>query len=61
MEKRFHSASKKNIGTLSEGYVSITPLQLDLTAYPALHLLRNWQWQQPGEAARVEAAQFSSI
>jgi 5'-nucleotidase len=33
-----------DFGALSEGYVSITPLQLDLTAYPALHLLRNWDW-----------------
>jgi len=33
-----------DIGALSEGYVSITPLQLDLTAYPALHMLRNWDW-----------------
>ncbi|MEW5868348.1 MAG: 5'/3'-nucleotidase SurE [Chloroflexota bacterium] len=35
-----------DVGALAEGYVSITPLQLDLTAYPALHLLRNWQWEQ---------------
>jgi 5'-nucleotidase len=36
-----------DIGALSEGYVSITPLQLDLTAYPALHLLKNWDWKPP--------------
>ena len=35
-----------DFGALSEGYVSITPLQLDLTAYPALHLLGNWKWGQ---------------
>lgn len=33
-----------DFGALSQGYVSITPLQLDLTAYPALHLLDNWKW-----------------
>ena len=33
-----------DFGALSQGYVSITPLQLDLTAYPALHLLGNWKW-----------------
>lgn len=32
-----------DIGALSEGYVSITPLQLDLTAYPAIHALKAWQ------------------
>lgn len=31
-----------DIGALSEGYVSITPLQLDLTAYPAMPSLSQW-------------------
>lgn len=31
-------------GALSEGYVSITPLQLDLTDYPAMKTLSNWVW-----------------
>jgi 5'-nucleotidase len=35
-----------DFGALSQGYVSVTPLQLDLTAYPALHLLGNWRWGQ---------------
>ncbi len=39
-----------DIGALAEGYVSITPLQLDLTAYPALAGLQNWHWQ-PAEPA----------
>jgi 5'-nucleotidase len=30
-------------GALAEGYVSITPLQLDLTAYPAMHSLGKWK------------------
>ncbi len=33
------------IGALSEGYVSITPLQLDLTDYPAVETLRTWEWE----------------
>jgi 5'-nucleotidase len=33
-----------DFGTLAEGYVSITPLQLDLTAYKALDKLKMWQW-----------------
>jgi 5'-nucleotidase len=31
-----------DIGTLYEGYVSITPLQLDLTAYPTIDRINNW-------------------
>lgn len=33
-----------DFGALSSGYVSITPLQLDLTAYKALEELRTWEW-----------------
>lgn len=33
-----------DVGALAEGYVSITPLQLDLTAYKALDKLKAWQW-----------------
>jgi len=44
-----------DIGGLAIGYVSITPLQLDLTAYPALHQLGAWKWEdiddQPEGAA----------
>jgi 5'-nucleotidase len=31
-----------DFGALSEGYVSITPLHLDLTAYKAMEILENW-------------------
>jgi 5'-nucleotidase len=34
-----------DIGSLAEGYISITPLQLDLTAYLAQQVLNNWQWE----------------
>jgi 5'-nucleotidase len=34
-----------DIGALEEGYVSITPLQLDLTGYPALHQLDGFPWE----------------
>jgi len=33
-----------DIGALAEGYVSITPIQLDLTAYPVIVNLNNWDW-----------------
>jgi 5'-nucleotidase len=32
-----------DIGALMQGYVSVTPLHLDLTAYPALETLKSWQ------------------
>jgi 5'-nucleotidase len=32
-----------DIGAMDNGYVSVTPLHLDLTAYPALENLRNWE------------------
>ena len=33
-----------DIGALAEGDVSITPLQLDLTAFQAMDRLKGWQW-----------------
>ena len=33
-----------DVGALAEGYVSITPLQLDLTNYKAMDVLRKWAW-----------------
>jgi 5'-nucleotidase len=35
-----------DIGALAEGYISVTPLQLDLTAYHVLTDLSSWQWQE---------------
>lgn len=34
-----------DIGALEEGYVSVTPLQLDLTDYDRLHALRRHEWR----------------
>ena len=34
-----------DIGELARGYVAITPLQLDLTAYDVLEHLRTWEWE----------------
>jgi 5'-nucleotidase len=33
-----------DIGALMNGYVSITPLQLDLTNYKAMDVLKKWEW-----------------
>ena len=34
-----------DVGALADGYVSITPLQLDLTAYPALQKIHQWKME----------------
>lgn len=34
-----------DIGALAAGYAAITPLQLDLTAYQALEMLKGWEWE----------------
>lgn len=38
--------SGTDVGALSEGYVFVTPLQLDLTAYRALSDVSTWRWQE---------------
>jgi 5'-nucleotidase len=38
--------SGSDVGALSEGYVSLTPLQLDLTAYRAISDLNTWEWRE---------------
>jgi len=37
-----------DFGALKAGYVSITPLQLDLTAYSVIARMKNWKWQKIG-------------
>jgi 5'-nucleotidase len=36
-----------DVGALAAGYASVTPLQLDLTAYHTLTLLADWEWPLP--------------
>ena len=38
--------SGTDFGDLAEGYVSITPIQLDLTAYKLIGLLQKWSFNQ---------------
>lgn len=33
-----------DIGALAQGYVSVTPVQLDLTDHDRLHTLSEWEW-----------------
>jgi 5'-nucleotidase len=35
-----------DVGALAEGFISVTPLQLDLTAYRVLANLNSWQWNE---------------
>jgi 5'-nucleotidase len=37
-----------DIGALAEGYASVTPIQLDLTAYHFISDLNAWQWEAEG-------------
>jgi 5'-nucleotidase len=34
-----------DIGVLAQGYVTVTPLQLDLTAYTVMEALKEWHWE----------------
>lgn len=50
-----------DIGALAEGYVSITPLHLDLTAYRALTDLDTWDWSEkatPVKSKKIEMVQL---
>jgi 5'-nucleotidase len=38
------SESGTDVGALAAGFVSVTPLQLDLTAYRAISDLNTWNW-----------------
>lgn len=40
-----------DIGVLAEGFVSVTPLQLDLTAYQLMSDLNDWDWDRARRAA----------
>ncbi|GAP06929.1 MAG TPA: 5'/3'-nucleotidase SurE [Anaerolinea thermolimosa] len=39
-----------DVGAIADGYVSVTPLQLDLTAHHVLPELKTWRWDFPLEA-----------
>jgi 5'-nucleotidase len=34
-----------DFGAVAAAYISVTPLQLDLTAYAAMEGLRGWEWE----------------
>lgn len=48
-----------DVGALAEGFVSITPLQLDLTAYRTLTDLNTWQWSDESNPCLAPPMVFS--
>ena len=51
-----------DVGALAEGFVSVTPLQLDLTAYRALTDLNTWRWDESSfETTLLGASQNVSL
>ena len=39
-----------DVDAVDKGYVSVTPLQLDLTAHAFMGTLRSWAWEEDGRA-----------
>jgi 5'-nucleotidase len=48
-----------DIGALAEGYVSITPIQLDLTAYHAIPDLNSWEWEHHNRSLIPQTLQLA--
>jgi len=50
-----------DVGALLQGYVSITPLQLDLTHYMAMEVLKGWKWDElkGSEGTILDTTSFS--
>jgi 5'-nucleotidase len=50
-----------DVGALAEGFVSVTPLQLDLTAYRALTDLNTWEWHEgPSETPLIRQSSLAA-
>jgi 5'-nucleotidase len=47
-----------DIGALAEGFVSVTPVQLDLTDYPGMKALGEWNWGIEKDSAVIEPQQL---
>jgi len=48
-----------DVGALAEGYASVTPLHLDLTAYSTIETIRSWKLQKEPKQASLEAFTFN--
>jgi 5'-nucleotidase len=47
-----------DVGALVEGFISVTPLQLDMTAYHVLTDLNSWQWSEPAHRHAIQLPAF---
>jgi 5'-nucleotidase len=55
------SESGTDVGALDAGFISVTPLQLDLTAYRAISDLNTWNWRsQPFELSLLISSVIAS-
>jgi len=54
--------SGTDVGALAEGFVSVTPLQLDLTAYRAVSDIHTWNWNESiiTESALLNTSVFAT-
>ena len=50
-----------DVGALAAGYVSITPLQLDLTNYKAMDVLKSWDWREANDMKRKYRSLLATI
>jgi len=48
-----------DVGALAENFVSVTPLQLDLTSYRTMTELNTWQWDDESNLSRESPVMFS--
>jgi 5'-nucleotidase len=48
-----------DVGALAEGFISVTPLQLDLTAYRAMTEINNWDWNNHPEQQILQLPELS--
>ena len=48
-----------DVGALAENFVSVTPLQLDLTSYRTMTELNTWQWDDESNPYREPHVMFS--
>lgn len=48
-----------DVGALAEGFVSVTPLQLDLTSYRTMTELNTWQWDDESNPYCAPHVMFS--
>lgn len=47
--------SETDLSAIEQGYVSVTPIQHDMTAYDAFDALRGWSWDESIDEASTES------